>query len=476
MVLKSTRRSLIAALLGAASIGSAAAQVEFEYRPEAETDFGAWIKQCRDKFTQQDARIDAAGVRDAGFYRIPGFPYMRSDRLIAAFRHNVNSFESMGDWTAQLRENDTIARQVEFTNLGMTENEIYTSLNDLRVCAVWLTNIELEDPTIFKTFVEKVAVPNTYPKLRDAPEPNAGEAAVPAKTTVVRWHAKIKEDATQIPKDLTTVHRDNLGRIGLLMNVWRALVEKHAPEFAVETGGEHDRLGAMKFAGKQAAVATERPAVYYRPSFARAHDRTLVQLNYFLWFPARPAIGKADPEAGSLDSLIWRVTLDEQGKPLVYESIAGSGAHHRWYPAQAMKLQENMAKQVRVADQLAPPVVSVRIASGSHSVAALSARADEGAEAARQYELIDYDDLLLLPAAKGTRSLFGPDGVVAGSERKHGAKAWPTGFPKPGAIRQWGHHVVSFQQGSYFDDPLLLERTFDLPKPPEQTAVLRPHP
>lgn len=453
--------------------GKGADPYALQQRPEAQASFESWYAGCRGKFDKIDARIDAAGVRDAGFYRIPGFPYMRTDRLLAAFRNKVETFESIGDWTAQLRENDTIAREIELNNMGMSDREIYDTLNDLRVCAVWLTNIELEDPTVFKAFVNKVEVPNQYPELRDAPGQDAVAAAASAPSSLVRWRPLHKEEGTQVPPDFSGVTRDNLGRIGLLMNVWRAVVEKHAPEFAIDTAGDYDRPGAIVFAGDKPTVSADKPAVYYMPGFARVHGRTLVQLNYFIWFSAHPAATKADPEAGTLDSLIWRVTLDDDGQPLVYESVAGSGAHHRWYPAKAIKLRAGMAAQVRVAGTLAPAAASVRIASATHAVANLSVRS-EGAPQSRQYELIPYEDLLILPAAEGTRSLFGPDGVARGSERPHGAKVWPAGFPKPGAMRQWGHHVVSFTRGSYFDDPMLLDRVFDLPPPVERTASLKP--
>lgn len=457
--------TVFAAVMGSAMSAAAAQVLEIDHHPQAEADFGKWLDNCRETFARQDARIDAAGVRDAGFYRIPGFPYLRSDRLIAAFRHGVTGVQSARDWIAQLLDNDAYAREVEFSNLGMTKDQINSTLSELRQCAFWLAGTELEDSTAFKAITDKTAVPNPYPQLRDTPELGSSVAVPSAGTALLSYRAKIREDAAQIPQDFHTVHRDHLGRIGLPMNVWRALVEKHAPEFAIETGGEHDLPGAMRFAGQQAEVATDQPAAYYRLGFARVHGRSLVQLSYVVWFSAHPALVEADPEAGALDSLIWRVTLDEQGEPLVYESLAGSGAHHHWYPAQPMKLHENAAQQLRVPETLAPGRASVRVASASHSVAELTARV-EASGPAREYELIDYDELLVLPAGKGTRSLFGPDGVARGSERKDGARVWPAVFPKPGAMRQWGHHIVSFTNGSYFDDPLLLERSFDLSEPP----------
>jgi hypothetical protein len=192
-------------------------------------------------------------------------------------------------------------------------------------------------------------------------------------------------------------------------------------------------------------------------------NRTLVQLNYFVWFSAHPAQNKQDPEAGTLDGTIWRVTLDDDGAPLAYESVSASGAHHRWFPAQPLKIKPSLAKSVVVAEQLAPGTPSVRITSAAHDVAELLPQSEDQ-KGIWEYELRHYDELSTLSNGQGTRSLFGPDGVVTGTEREHAGKIWPKDFPKPGALRQWGHHIVSFHNGWFFDDPHLLEQTFDVPK------------
>jgi hypothetical protein len=75
----------------------------------------------------------------------------------------------------------------------------------------------------------------------------------------------------------------------------------------------------------------------------------------------------------------------------------------------------------------------------------------------------DDDSLRSLPAANGERrSLFAPDGIVAGSERGERWFYWPMGIAEPGAMRQWGRHATAFVGIRHFDDPDIIARYFCL--------------
>jgi hypothetical protein len=76
--------------------------------------------------------------------------------------------------------------------------------------------------------------------------------------------------------------------------------------------------------------------VYRYSSHARFRGRTLVQLNYLFWFPARDT---SDIYSGHLDAVIWRVTLDEQGVPLAYDSIHGCGCYYQLFPRPGYQLR-----------------------------------------------------------------------------------------------------------------------------------------
>ena len=59
-----------------------------------------------------------------------------------------------------------------------------------------------------------------------------------------------------------------------------------------------------------------------------------------------------------------------------------------------------------------------------------------------------------------TRSLYGPDGMVPGTERAERALFWPLGIRDAGAMRQWGRHATAFVGRRHFDEAFLLDRYF----------------
>ena len=80
-----------------------------------------------------------------------------------------------------------------------------------------------------------------------------------------------------------------------------------------------------------------------------------------------------------------------------------------------------------------------------------------------RYDLRRYDELRSLPRLDGgRRSVFGPDGLVAGSERGERFLFWPMGIASAGAMRQWGRHATAFVGRRHFDDADLIERRFEL--------------
>jgi hypothetical protein len=88
------------------------------------------------------------------------------------------------------------------------------------------------------------------------------------------------------------------------------------------------------------------------------------------------------------------------------------------------------------------------------------------------YRLDDERRLTVLPrAGGGTRSAYGSDGLMAGSERGERFYFWPTGIESAGQLRQWAHHATAFVGRRHFDDPLLLDSYFALrPAPAPRTA------
>jgi hypothetical protein len=105
------------------------------------------------------------------------------------------------------------------------------------------------------------------------------------------------------------------------------------------------------------------------------------------------------------------------------------------------------------------PVLS--IASGTHYVERVSI--ERGADSLVRYAFRQYDELRSMPRAVGDHaSAFGPEGLIAGSERLERFLFWPMGIASAGAMRQWGRHATAFVGRRHFDDADLLERRFEL--------------
>ncbi|HEX4883777.1 MAG TPA: hypothetical protein VFX05_06530, partial [Casimicrobiaceae bacterium] len=104
--------------------------------------------------------------------------------------------------------------------------------------------------------------------------------------------------------------------------------------------------------------------------------------------------------------------------------------------------------------------VAVNLDAGTHQVRGVQL-AGERAPDAVGYRLGRDDALksIALPGG-GSRSLYGPDGLVAGTERGERALFWPTGIRSAGAMRQWGRHATAFVGRRHFDEPFLLDRYF----------------
>jgi hypothetical protein len=209
--------------------------------------------------------------------------------------------------------------------------------------------------------------------------------------------------------------------------------------------------------------------IYQRLAATRYRGQWLVQLVYTLWFPERLARSRFDILAGALDAVVLRLTLaPDDGRPLLLDTIHGCGCYHLFLPTAELRLRGDTPSGVEWA--FAPITLPTRQASQRFVIKLDSARhyvvaaaIDDGRPGA-PYDFRGDSDLRTLPLPQGgTRSAFGPDGLVAGSERAERFLFWPMGIASAGAMRQWGHHATAFVGRRHFDDPDLIERRFVIP-------------
>jgi hypothetical protein len=123
-----------------------------------------------------------------------------------------------------------------------------------------------------------------------------------------------------------TPSADALGIPDYSPHARQALFRIYAPVWEVPTEAGYDRIGTPVWTSKgELDIDTRQPLTYTLLSFTRFGKAILTQLNYIIWFPSRPRENALDIYGGSLDGLNYRVTLDKNGEPLLYETIHNCG-------------------------------------------------------------------------------------------------------------------------------------------------------
>lgn len=247
------------------------------------------------------------------------------------------------------------------------------------------------------------------------------------------------------------------------------LFSVYAPAFEIEAGGPYDQFGTVVWRDSPAPeIDGSKPVAYRRLAHTRYGARVLLQLVYSIWFPERPHDNASDLLAGKLDGVVVRVTLSPDGEPLVYDSIHPCGCYHMFFPTPratprpAPDTGEEWAFiPVALPALSAGQRVVVRLATRTHYL--VDVAPDTGGAQESNYGFLEEDSLRSLPTGDGNwRSIYGPDGLVAGTERSERMLFWPMGIESAGAMRQWGRHATAFIGRRHFDDADLIERRFSI--------------
>jgi hypothetical protein len=493
-------RLLAAALLSAAA-GCATVQAPLQEHLQSEA---APVRTCAQWFQSLDEAVDGAGVRDAQYARVPGFPYLRVDRLLASLRERARAREAAFQAFAErLRELDAQSRRFEIDNLprerlaslpGLgADSPRAAALQRTQECSRLLREIDLAKPELRAAMLKAASVPDDYSSASRAlglypltrivffdgakkweeeslaafrAEPGAPPGASMVRYAPPLWAPMPRAAAAAL---LGRAQLDALGMPALSDREFARVASAYAPSFEIAVAADYDRFGALRWrAGSTTPVVDAgNPVVYAHPAFTRYGDQILLQLVYTIWFAERPPLGAGDLLSGKLDGLVWRVTLAPDGEPLVYDSIHPCGCYHMFFPTPRARLRPppEPGEEWAFAPQSVPRVAEgerplVRIASRTHYIERVGIV--HGADSVVRYAFRDYGELRSLQDGAGRRSAFGPDGIIAGTERAERFFFWPMGVADAGAMRQWGRHATAFVGRRHFDDADLLERRFEL--------------
>src|ERR1035438_5160908 len=254
----------------------------------------AETKGCVDWFTKLDDTIDRAGVRDAETYRVPGFPYLRVNRFMASFRQQAkNDSNVFTTWVKHLRTLDERARSYEIKNLPQdllvtlevdSRSEATTRTNQ---CANSLTTVDATTASRRRMLVERAQVPDDYDDLRrtvgiypvfsvaffEFSKKWQKEAADMFQQTaagnieqkgLTRYQPPDNPaPAQRIASILANAKTDELGIPQFGNRETEVLFATFAPVFEIETTGEYDRFGPLRWGARETPeVDVSRPTVY----------------------------------------------------------------------------------------------------------------------------------------------------------------------------------------------------------------------
>lgn len=469
-------------LVGIVALGACATRPAHRVEPFVSRTKAAdaEVAACARLIAATDDAVIKAKVRDGGAYPVPGFPYLRADRFTAAEGRMIPP----EDWLASLRALDRAGRRVEFENLPRkslvalaARAEVAfpgTSLEGaVDSCADRLLAVAIADGSA----PSSVVVPDDYQTWKRVTGIYALTKYPFARG--VRGYQHETEQTFATPLDRLPMH----GPVERYVPRFDATVlagsefdaaaleaiERHAPLLEIETVTDHDRLGTPTLdddGSPQVDVAN--PVGFVRIARTIVGTEVLTQYVYSFWFPSRPRTGTFDMLGGRLDGIAWRVTVSSDGRALVYDTIHNCGCYHQFFPtprALPKPKPDTIDEWAFIPQQLQnvgpEQRVSLRVAAQTHYLQRVSVI--DTVPPGIGYKLARDDDLRSIPMRDGThRSLYRPDGIVAGTERGERWLFWPMGVREPGAMRQWGRHATAFVGRRHFDDANIIERYFEL--------------
>lgn len=450
---------------------------------------------CEGFFRDMDDRIAASDAADAGAARIADFPGLRTDRFLASFNGAALTEHAYADWLERLRRLDEAARLVEWRNLPnqakstlplLTEQEVAEKVSQCgQILKAQVLNSsnkrlllrsKLQPPDAYSSwrrvfglyFLTRWAIVGGVFQLhREMRAPFLNTSRAQSARGRMMNYAPPDSPAMRAEEVADILARSAANPLAIpepSASQLEQLFAAYAPVWRIDTLSDNDRIGTVEIAvDGEARIDIQQPTVYRLPSYTRFGNQVLLQLNYSVWFPARPAKGLLDIYAGQFDGLIWRVTLRMDGRPLAYDSIHPCGCYYQIFPGEGMRVaqpldgSEPILTPAPILTRQPGQRVAVKIAAENHFINGIASQ--QATVAVKKYHWQDYDTLRSLPISNdGHLSLFDEDGFLPGSERTERFLLWPMGVANAGAMRQWGTHAIAFLGKRHFDDPWLLHK------------------
>lgn len=460
---------------------------------------------CASLYRELDHAVDRQKAANAAGFPVPGFPYLRTDRTLAAAAERVRTPEQQKQWLQWMRETEMDLRWSEIRNLsepafagldpGSAGEGSRRSLMDrVAACGDELLASDAARPGFLPALRRAVPPPDEYRTLYRV----LGLyplAAIPVDLLTVRVRNAFREWfetpleglpvrgtlVTYAPQEAAPSPRPDLAALfaaaadnplslpRMTDEQTQRLAVAFAPVFQVDEAADYDRPGRIRWKDGRIHVDTEEPVVYYYGGASFLDGRPVVQIHYAIWFPERAGPDPPWIEKGPLDGLTLRISIDERGRPRMIDGMNTCGCYHYFIPPDepgiapvAQSGATNAFVPQRMPAGFPEHPLLLRINSGWHQVQRVEA--PPATTAHRSYRLLPYERLESLPDGRGGRaSLFDENGIAKDSERIEPLLLFPLGVPSVGSMRQRGHHAIVFIGRAHFTDPYLFDRYFRFP-------------
>lgn len=282
------------------------------------------------------------------------------------------------------------------------------------------------------------------------------------------------------------------------------LLQQHAPTLILQQDPQADydphanQIGFVRMDNNlDVTIDTTQPTVYAYARNIRINDCKHTQLIYTWWFPSHPALKKPfDAEAGHIEGVTLRITLDHETQPLMAETVFNCGCYYTVHPTQKIEdaaraqfgpplKNKHLCLECAVASKFDANVTApitqsnkpliVRGEAGTHQVLTLGQPPKIPAQQKRNYTLRPYAQLERLTTPDNRiASMFYENGLVRGAVRPEGIFFTPIGILSSGQPRQRGTQLIHFDQYD-FDAPDLLATYLRFPScSPKTNSPLGP--
>jgi hypothetical protein len=467
-----------------------------------------FVKPSRDRdavffFNRLERAIETHGVSDASGFPVRGFPYLRTNRFLAAMKESALGSDSAFYWAEQMLKLDLASRRKEIANLpdeafkeifGATDGAVDrdTIYQKTETYALQMFHDDRALPDFLDRLRKAVSVPAEYSSMARifGFYPLAGIpvtiGTAMAYSRYEGWHrTSLKDfvddgqlvrffpeepgsavDPAFVERLFDSRNLDAFGLPVLTQAEEKLLAYRFAPIIHQDLVRDYDRIGRIQWRDNLVRVDPGQPSAYFYVSYTFLDGRPVLQLNYVFWYSERAGPNAPWMERGPLDGLSYRVTLNGGGKPVMADIMNNCGCYYFFVPR-----KDIVAKIVTKPGEIAPLVptwlpeafpdrpINLRVNSGWHQVQKVFT--DDVSSTGIQYALVPYETLESLPKGEGrSESVFSPAGIMKNSWRIEPMIFFSMGIPDIGYMRQRGHHAIKMVGRMHFTDPDLYDGSF----------------